>query len=277
MKSVIFYLIISATLFLNCVTQKTVTETSEMTDKIPVMVLGTYHMNNPGADVYNVVADDVLTAKRQAEIAALTEALANFKPTKIAIETPLGGKYDSLTQVDFQQYLKGKYELTRGEDEQIGYRLAKKMGHDKVYCVDARGVGFDYGSMMDYAEKNHQLAALERGQKFGERYVKEEGENLKKHTIGKILKDMNEPKTIKESHSFYMDFCKIGKGKDYPGADLVADWYKRNIRIFSNINKITESKEDRILVIFGAGHAPILRELINYSEDYQLVEVGAYL
>jgi len=32
------------------------------------MVLGSYHMHNPGADIVNVAADDVLTEKRQKEI-----------------------------------------------------------------------------------------------------------------------------------------------------------------------------------------------------------------
>ena len=29
-----------------------------------VLVLGTYHMSNPGHDVYNMQADDVLSARR---------------------------------------------------------------------------------------------------------------------------------------------------------------------------------------------------------------------
>jgi hypothetical protein len=33
-----------------------------------VLVLGVYHMANPGHDVFNMLADDVLAPKRQAEI-----------------------------------------------------------------------------------------------------------------------------------------------------------------------------------------------------------------
>jgi len=53
---------------------------------VQVMVLGTYHMDNPGLDLHNARADDVLTPRRQAELAAVAEALAAFKPTVIAIE-----------------------------------------------------------------------------------------------------------------------------------------------------------------------------------------------
>lgn len=246
-------------------------------DKAQVMVLASYHMNNPGLDVHNMEADDVLVPKRQAEIQALVAALAKFKPTKIAIERPINSRSDTIKQTRFQQYVANEYTLKKGEDEQVGFRLAKQMGHKKVYCVDDHGIGFPYNEVIEYATKNDQLAVLERGDTFVKNFVKEESEKLHKLTIRQFLKDMNQPASLKKSHGFYMDFCKVGKGTDYPGADLVADWYHRNIRIFSNINKITTSKEDRILVIFGAGHAPILRELIEYAEDYELVEAVDYL
>src|SRR3712207_2428933 len=46
-----------------------------------ILILGTYHMNNPGQDTYNTQADDVLAPKRQKEITELIEKLARFKPT----------------------------------------------------------------------------------------------------------------------------------------------------------------------------------------------------
>src|SRR5260370_16794190 len=51
-----------------------------------IMILGTYHMNNPGLDSVNLNADDVLSERRQAQINELLDKLARFKPTKIAIE-----------------------------------------------------------------------------------------------------------------------------------------------------------------------------------------------
>ena len=51
-----------------------------------VLVVGVYHMANPGRDIFNMQADDVLAPKRQAEIAQLLEVFKKFQPTKIAIE-----------------------------------------------------------------------------------------------------------------------------------------------------------------------------------------------
>jgi hypothetical protein len=43
-------------------------------------------MANPGHDIHNMQADDVLSPKQQQEIAQLIEVLKRFHPTKIAIE-----------------------------------------------------------------------------------------------------------------------------------------------------------------------------------------------
>ena len=50
------------------------------------MVVGTYHFGNPGQDLHNMKADNVLTPKKQAELADVAARLARFKPTKIAVE-----------------------------------------------------------------------------------------------------------------------------------------------------------------------------------------------
>jgi hypothetical protein len=55
-----------------------------------ILVLGTYHMGNPGHDIHNMQADDVLSGKRQQEIAQLIEVLKKFHPTKVAIEADVG-------------------------------------------------------------------------------------------------------------------------------------------------------------------------------------------
>lgn len=91
-----------------------------------VMILGTYHMANPGADYVNPEVDDVLAAPRQAEIVAVVQALAEFRPTRIAIEAP--PSRDSLHYARYRAYRAGEYVLRRDEIDQIGYRLARMMG-----------------------------------------------------------------------------------------------------------------------------------------------------
>src|SRR5437660_7033464 len=75
-----------------------------------ILVLGTYHMANPGHDIHNVQADDVLSSKRQQEIAELIDVLKKFRPTKIAVEADVTGQRVATQYAD---YLAGKYTLSR--------------------------------------------------------------------------------------------------------------------------------------------------------------------
>jgi hypothetical protein len=93
-------------------------------------------MNNPGHDILNMQADDVLAPKRQAEIAQVIAALKEFQPTKIAVEADV---YEKKVPDAYSDYLAGKHELTRNETEQIGFRLAKELGRKAIYPVDADG------------------------------------------------------------------------------------------------------------------------------------------
>jgi len=43
--------------------------------EVEVLLLGTYHMDNPGRDAVNVEADDVLSADRQSELEQLCDRL----------------------------------------------------------------------------------------------------------------------------------------------------------------------------------------------------------
>ena len=105
-----------------------------MTKKPTVMILGSGHLANPGADAFNFKMDDVLASKRQREIGQLVTQLKAFQPTKIALEED--ERFDPEINANYQHYLKGTYELKRGEGDQIGFRLAKQMGHPKLYGVD---------------------------------------------------------------------------------------------------------------------------------------------
>lgn len=237
-----------------------------------VLILATYHMDNPGQDVMNVQSDDVLTEKRQREILEFVDLLNRFKPTKIAVEVP----FDSATlDEQYGRHVRGDYQLTRNEVDQIGFRLAKDLNHQKIYGVDAEGV-FDIGRVFAFAGANNQQDTVDRGMAIGKRQVDEDNKLIQTGTIKEIYKAINDQQGIDEAHRAYMMMSRIGKDKEYPGVDLLADWYKRNLKIFSNITRITESKDDRILVIIGGNHVKLLQQFIEDSEEYSLERASEY-
>ena len=95
-------------------------------------------------------------------------------------------------------------------------------------------------------------------------------------TVREILRFENAPARLAWSHGFYLDLARVGSGDSLVGADLLAAWYERNVRIFVNLLRIAEPC-DRILVFFGAGHAPALRELVRSAPGFRLVEALEFL
>lgn len=232
--------------------------------KPQIMVLGIYHMANPGHDMYNTQADDVRSPKRQQELAQLADVLAKYQPTKIAIEADPDSKK---VPAAFQEYLADKHELSQNEIEQIGFRLAKRLGQKELYPIDVEGE-FPMQRVVNYAKAKDRSPELEKVFSSTGQDVAREDAYLKNHTVLEFLLYLNSPDQIAAGNSFYMQVASFGESGDYAGPDLLADWYARNIRIHSNILKLITSPSDRILVIFGAGHLGWLQE--NVKMDSRL-------
>ena len=80
-------------------------DTKQMAQKPTIMILGSGHLANWGADRINFKMDDVLAPKRQAELQELAEQLARFKPTKIAVE--VDERWDAEASGGIQRLPKG--------------------------------------------------------------------------------------------------------------------------------------------------------------------------
>jgi hypothetical protein len=222
-----------------------------------VLVLGTYHMGNPGRDIFNMKADDVLASRRQVEIRELLDVLARFRPTKIAIEA----NSNSPKVKQYTEYMDGKYELGRDERDQIGFRLGKALNLPKVYGIDEQE-DFSYPTLQDYAKargREKELEALMAS--FGKK-VKEDDEFLQSHSVLQMLLRINSSGAVRRDLASYALFAHFGEEGNYAGATLLTDWYKRNIRIFTHLLALIEPG-DRVLVIYGSGHLRILQQFVQ--------------
>ncbi len=243
--------------------------------RIEVLLLGSYHMANPGADVFNVEADDVLAPARQREIVDLVDRLAAFRPTRVAVESIWG---DTTVPARYRAWRTGERELTRNESEQIGYRLAGRMDLSGVDPIDIRG-SFPFGPVQEMAASDSTLSHyLEEGMAAGQASVETDARWLASGTIGETLHRMNSPEGIHYSHEPYLKYLlPVVNAAATPGADLLAAWYERNIRIFANLHRMGLGPDDRVFVIYGAGHVPILRQLVADSPYFCVEDPLEYL
>jgi hypothetical protein len=249
------------------------------TDKsAKIMILGTYHMDNPGLDANNTDADDVLLPKRQSEITELIENLARFAPTKIAIEAPFSAKasWDN----SYKKYLNGELKLGRNEIHQIGFQLAKRLNHKTIYPVDypmlMSGLKYDE---VDFSKARPNPPAASNDAKSLPPPLSEEDKLLRRSTVAEFLRYMNTEEKVLNSHgeNYLRNIAPADSVVIYEKADQVSNWYKRELRIFSNINRITEFPNDRILLIIGAGHLKIQRDFALDAPQFCLIETEPYL
>jgi Family of unknown function (DUF5694) len=240
--------------------------------KARVLVLGVFHMANPGKDMFNLQVDDVLAPKRQKELSELAETLKKFQPTKIALEAPAESEK---IRKQYEDYLAGNYSLTRSESDQIGFRLAKAIGHKQVYGIDTQG-DFPFDPIEQFAKKNRKEELLNGLISQVPKEIEAMSVILSKGTILDLLRYMNQDEHVRRDHEFYMGMAQFAGNGEYPGPDLLAAWYQRNIRIYSNLRGLIDSPDDRLLVIYGSGHLFWLQRDVFDSPDLELARFSDY-
>jgi hypothetical protein len=241
-----------------------------------VMILGTYHMANPGHDLHNLKADDVLVDKRQRELADVAEALAKFKPTLVAVEADTNnGAPAKLAK--YRDYVAGTLAESRNEVVQIGYRLAKRQQLPDVFGIDVDG-DFPFEPVQKFAADGHPELA-KRLAELGadvDKMLKGLEETLKSRSIGSGLRYLNDPKRIAEGNTFYATMLLYGAGNEQPGAALLTAWESRNNNICARLVQLAKP-DDRVVVVYGSGHSYLLRRCVQEMPGYKLVEANSYL
>lgn len=246
---------------------------AQQASKPTFVILGSFHFQGSTADLLSNSLPDVQSEKRQKEMEALVEALARFRPTKIAVEYPVG---HAKIQEAYQAWLKGERKLGDDETEQIGFRLARRLGHDRIHPVDHK-LDMDFDAVMKAIEKYGQKETFEKGFGVAKAMVGETQRLLETGTVAGALRYMNDPALLDSTHGLYLLTAQIGGPGDPVGAKVVADWYERNLFIYANLVRLVESPEERVLLVIGAGHAKLLRDYIAQSPNLRLEEAVDYL
>jgi len=235
-----------------------------------VLVVGSYHMSNPRLDAVNITADDVLAPKRQREIEDLASRLARFQPTKVAVEIPFGR--DSASNALYRRHLRGEHALDRSEMQQLGFRVAKAAGLPRIYGIDY-DLDVNVGAVLVWALAPGQPELATAAQSLSARLVAEADSVMKHATVTEIMTTLNSARAD-SAHGIYMAALRVGADTSYPGATMTARWYERNLRIVSNVLRLIEAPSDRVLVIIGAAHGPILRELLGRVPGVRVMPPG---
>lgn len=242
-------------------------------EPIEVMVIGSYHFANHNRDLHNVRSDDVLGSERQHELIVLAEQIAQWQPTKILVEIEPGVDGQRLTgpRGEFDEAMLSSLP---GEEVQIGYRVAALV-RAPVFAINEQLDSsepdyFPFGRVASYAEGHNQTSSLAAMQRAAEESTAEITSSLAKHSIPAVLATLNSDAGIQGAHRPYLEMLQYGDLVEQPGAELYGYWMMRNAKIFGKAMLVT-SPGDRVLVIYGAGHAYWLRHFASEMPGYRLV------
>lgn len=243
--------------------------------KLPdLLIVGSPHLANPNRDEIKADVPDVTAPERQREIQTLVDALARYRPTRIAVEVQV--KDQAGLNERYLAYRAGKYALTASEVDQIALRLAAKLDLPGVEAVDWNGMppmaeaDFDYPA---WAAANGRGVELNAWMETARAHAAARQARLRCAPVSAWYREVNTADYRARDNQLYFGVAMFGDaGPNWLGGS----WYMRNLRIFAQLRR-TARPGDRVLVLYGAGHGFLLDQYARQSGAFTLSDPVAYL
>ncbi|RDY61708.1 DUF5694 domain-containing protein [Flagellimonas nanhaiensis] len=279
LKPILSLLILS--IFFSCTnTQKPEEKTNEPTavepesSGIKVLNFATFHMGY-SSDAHTVEFDEN-NKKNKDTIHQVAAMLAAFKPTVIIVEaTP---EYNGTLQGNYATYLKDQDAVFENPDEieLLAFEVGRLAGTKRIYGVDHKmeynyNIGSEIVNSIDSLTINNFQA--DPFKSIPHLSLFEEGLPLMER-----LKRINHPKMLDFLITANADILTYaGTENGFEGADEAAKYYQRNLRIYSNLNRLQLGENDRLFILTGGSHTAFLREFMERDEKYEMVNTFDYL
>jgi hypothetical protein len=245
------------------------------TPRIKILLLGSSHFTPSTSDVNKTAAVDLTTVSRQLQVQAVVQKLVAFHPQQLFVEQSVArqSQLDSL----YQAYQQGRYVLRSSELDQIGFQTARQLQLLRLGAVNypSKMAG---DPVIAYAQQHGQQAILAGLDAQGKALTAEQDQRGQELPLKEYLIYLNTPASLNNNAAFYTQYLvRIGAGKEYPGVDLVSDWYATNLHIYANILRQVKPTDKAVLLLFGQGHIPILKALFASNPAFEVVEVATVL
>lgn len=256
--------------------------------KTKVFLLGTYHMaGSSDKSKVDVNKDNILNSKRQKELENILVLLEKFHPTKIFVENTSERQtiWDQI-YVDWKKGVAPKEE-SREQNEifQIGIKLARRLNLQRgVICVDWQHKNVDTPLIPErkYSEYQENMTDYYKS-------VNIDGNNLFSPEAKAVIKEFQDfyaatpNMTLKEIFTklnsetfqnkyYYINITAI-LDSDLKGWESFKsqDNMLRNVNIYGNIIRNISDTDERVLILYGSGHTPVLRKMFEVNPRTEVV------
>lgn len=248
--------------------------TSVNKDKIQVLNFATFHMGST-TDANSVDFDDK-NKKNQEDAQKIAQLIARFKPTIICVEVPR--EKNKALNNKYQAYLNdpSKASTYYGEVGLVAFEVGRMNNVAELYGIDHK-MGYNY---MIANEIVNEIDSATLNEYYANPFKSTPELNVDENTLSLLdkLKLNNSPKFLDFLITVNADMLTFAGTKNgYEGADEAAKYYQRNLRIYSNLNRIPMTKSDRVFILSGSSHTAFLNEFMKRSPKYQVVNTFDYL
>lgn len=243
-------------------------------DKVQVLNFATFHMGST-TDANSVDFDDK-NIKNQADAQKIAQLIARFKPTIICVEVPR--EKNKALNTKYQAYLKNpsKASTYYGEVGLVAFEVGRMSNVAELYGIDHK-MGYNY---MIADEIVNEIDSTTLNDYYANPFKSTPELNVDENKLSLLdkLKLHNSPKFLDFLIAVNADMLAFaGTENGYEGADEAAKYYHRNLRIYSNLNRIPMTKNDRVFILSGASHTAFLNDFMRRSPKYQIVNTFDYL
>jgi len=279
-KSPVTLIILSLVIvFVACDSQKALVEKSKLIipealkkepNRIKVLNFATFHMGGT-SDYYSTEFDEHNKDNVRA-VHAIAQQLADFKPTVIVVERI--PESNNKLQESYSNYLenpKMKFKHP-SEIELLAFELGRLCSTKRIYGIDHK-LSYEWNIHEKIENEIDTITPKKLMQKIPALFAEEEKLSLKeKLQLGNT--------------DLYLDLLitgnadiltHVGTENNFEGADEAAKYYKRNLRMYSNLNRIDLKKEDRVFILMGGSHTAFFRDFMSRSSKYEMVNTSDYL
>lgn len=242
--------------------------------KIPILNFGTFHFGYT-SDA-NTTEFDEHDKENQKQAHKIAEKLSSFQPTVILVEyTP---EYNEKLHSEYKKYLAHPEMIFENptEVELLAYELGRISGVKRIYGIDHRmGYNYNIGS-----EIENEIDSI-----WYDKYYRDPFSFYPKINVNEDSLDLLDKLKL-TNRNRYLDFLiavnadmltHVGSLEGFEGADEATKYYQRNLRMYSNLNRIELNEEDRVFILLGASHTAFFRDFISRSPKYEMVNTFEYL
>ena len=243
-------------------------------EQIKVLNFGTFHMA-PTPDAKSTEFDEHDRNNKE-KVHEVAEKLSEFKPTVILVE--IEPRHNEELQKKYARYLDnpGMEFETPSEIELLAFELGRLSNTERIYGIDHKmrynyRIGQEIDNRIDPEWHDN---FYDEPQKFFPEL------NVNRDTLSVLqnLKVMNRDRFLDFLIALNADMLThAGTSDGFEGADEAAKYYQRNLRMFSNLNRIDLSPEDRVFILMGASHTAFFRDFFSRNPKYDMVDTFKYL